>query len=533
LVPDLIKAVNKVKILPEPEVVLVNWFENPYNNVVATARTCYSPKVVLPEDVSRDAKSSSIRDRVFESIYKAGHHTTLQHPQFQFILKNISRHFVWSFLHSHPFYNSEQVSQRYVQVLPENFLVPPLENKERQIYISTISKMMDGYSRLQKLIYEDTKREYSNRISCHSRAASSTMEDAIGKKVLEIARYALPVATHTFLYHTINGLTLYRYYKLSNEINVPCETRTVVAKMVEEVLKIDPLFMKNIDDPIPLEDTLEYKMFDALYQSSSPPSFSFIKEFDLGLEGHKSKLIDYPTLGEKSMADAVRCVLGASQDEMPDFKAIDIIINPAINDYLSNTLTVTTLSKLSSSMHHIHFVFKKKLSHTADSQNQRHRLTPASRPIIIMPFVWEKPDYIMPAIIAKNPSAREYFSKLMEEVWEGINMLHQKRVKEEFIQYLLPNAFPIRIIESGDLLNYHHKWVTRLCYLAQEEIWSISLDEVKQIKKLFPSIGKYIRAPCGIRKLAGDKKLPYCQEGKRFCGVKVWDLEIEGYQRDI
>src|SRR5262249_21279968 len=102
-----------------PLVRLENAFVRPYENAVAAARTCYSSKGVLRVgDVSGDGlpdeqkrKRVDQSDRIAESTYQAGHHTTLQHAHFQFIVENVSRHCLWSFLHSHPFYNSEQVSQ--------------------------------------------------------------------------------------------------------------------------------------------------------------------------------------------------------------------------------------------------------------------------------------------------------------------------------------------------------------------------------------------------------------------------------------
>ena len=120
---------------PAPEVRLTNAFARPYDNAVATARTCYSAKgIVTTEEVGGDAladpaaraKRRAVRDRIAEGLYAAGHHTTLQHAHFQFAISNVSRQLIWSFLHSHPWYNSEQVSQRYVAVAPENCAVPPL-----------------------------------------------------------------------------------------------------------------------------------------------------------------------------------------------------------------------------------------------------------------------------------------------------------------------------------------------------------------------------------------------------------------------
>ena len=97
---------------PAPQVRLTHAFSRPFENVVATARTCYSSKGVIDEDQA--SRNPEKRDALAKSIYDAGHHTTFQHASFQFAISNVSRHFLWTFLHSHPFYNSEQVSQRYV-----------------------------------------------------------------------------------------------------------------------------------------------------------------------------------------------------------------------------------------------------------------------------------------------------------------------------------------------------------------------------------------------------------------------------------
>src|SRR5262249_29271767 len=97
---------------PAPRVRLVHAFERPFENVVATARTCYSSKGIITEDQA--SARPDRRDALARSIYGAGHHTTFQHAHFQFAIENVSRQFLWTFLHSHPFYNSEQVSQRYV-----------------------------------------------------------------------------------------------------------------------------------------------------------------------------------------------------------------------------------------------------------------------------------------------------------------------------------------------------------------------------------------------------------------------------------
>ena len=115
--------------------------------------------------------------------------------------------------------------------------------------------------------------------------------------------------------------------------------------------------------------------------------------------------------------------------------------------------------------------------------------------------------------------------------WLAIEQLLTLGAPREHALYLLPNAFPIRFEESGDLLHFHHKWVQRLCYTAQEEIWSASRDEVLQVSRRFPKIAQYIQAPCWVRMQGGAK--PFCPEGDRFCGVPVWRMPVEQYTRLI
>src|SRR5215813_1192240 len=143
---------QRTTLSPEPVVILENAFQDPYNNAVATARTCYSSQVIHSGDVSKDEVTRARRDAIAQSIYKAGHHTTIQHATFQFVLDKVSRQFIWSFLHSHPFYNSEQVSQRYVEMKPENYTIPSLSEENVSLYMQAIQELMDAYHTLSGLL---------------------------------------------------------------------------------------------------------------------------------------------------------------------------------------------------------------------------------------------------------------------------------------------------------------------------------------------------------------------------------------------
>src|SRR2546422_10760783 len=194
-----------------PSVVLVNGFERPYDNAVATARTCYSARgIVTAEEVAglhlqepdKRQRAEERRDALARDIFEAGHHTTLQHAHFQFALANVSRQFLWSFLHSHPFYNSEQVSQRYVTVKPGNYAVPPLSGQALAVYEDTVARQQQGYEDLCRLLLGPASSAYYARYPAR-RHYTMKYDKEVQKKAQEVARYVLPVATFAYLYHTI------------------------------------------------------------------------------------------------------------------------------------------------------------------------------------------------------------------------------------------------------------------------------------------------------------------------------------------
>lgn len=516
--------------LKEPIVKLIKAFETPFKNTIATARTCYSSKGIVSDEQIVDTLDPMSRDmKIARSIFEAGHHTTFQHAHFQFTIENVSRQFVWSFLHSHPFYNSEQVSQRYVEVKSENFTIPPISGEALEIYVRTINEQIKSYKQLIELLQPVTANEYF-KIFPGRKATSNKYEKDVRRKAQEIARYVLPIAVHTYLYHTINAITLLRYHRTCEQYDVPFEQKVVVSRMIDELLKVDPGYKLVIEKIPPLEETIEYDFLSKKLSDDLSLRKKFLNDFDQSIDGKTSKLIDYKVNNEKILADAIREVLGATVDELPDETAIDNLLNPKKNKFLADTFVITMHSKLMRTMYHPVYTFRKKLSHTADSQDQRHRTTPASRPVLHT-HLTDIPDYIVPGLIGISSEAYKLYEETMYKTWESINRLRKMGVKNEYIIYLLPNAFPIRFTESADLLNLHHKLVMRLCYNAQEEIWRASLEEAQQVFEVNPVIGKHLLPPCTLRAEAGW--YPICPEGERYCGVKVWKLDKSEFSRII
>jgi hypothetical protein len=313
---------------------------------------------------------------------------------------------------------------------------------------------------------------------------------------------------------------LYRLHKLVNQLPTSWEQKLVIEKMVNEVKKADANFFEFAKDSVPLEETLEYKFFKEISAKRTAQSAQqFINEFDAELGNYNSKLASYLKDGEKLMADSVRATAGLSKKEISDADAIDFVLNPQKNAYLLDALNVSTISPLMRSMNAPYFIFRKKLSHTCDSQEQRHRTNPASRPVLN--FVDTKePDYITPHQISRNKEAKKIYDDFMKEIWNYKNQLLENNVPVEFAQYILPNALAVRLIESTNFLNWFHKLRLRLCFTAQREIWELCLEELEQVRKIFPNLCKYIGPDCRVRVKA--KAAPFCLQGALTCGEPVW-----------
>ena len=526
--------------MSEPVVKLVNIFANAFDNFVATARTCYSARGivdvgdVMPSSVADAEELERRRERKLSlagSIYKAGHHTTLQHAHVQFAIDRVSRHFIWSFLHSHPFYNSEQVSQRYVTVREDGFHVPAsLGGSSREIYLNCVRNQMRAYNDLCEMLRPLVADHYFTRFT--GRSGSKRANTDIQKRAQEVARYVLPVATYSYLYHTVSVLTLLRYYRVAQEFDTSTEQKRVIALMVEALLRHEPEFGAILQQPMAMEDTPEYRFFAdrGLCEVDMQNARQVVGEFDAELGDATSILVDWGARNEQVVAASVREVLGIPATEMPDSEALALVLDPSRNRLLGEQMNLTTLSKLSRALWHARYAFRKKLSHSADSQDQRHRLTPGSRPILMRHFTGE-PDYVTPALLSEDAAVLARYQETMADTWATVRRLLELGESPEDVAYLLPNAVSVRFTESSDLLNLHHKMAMRLCYNAQEEIWRASLDEAMAIRQVNPGIGKWLLPPCTIRKHATQK--PICPEGDRYCGIPVWRLDLPEYRRVI
>src|SRR5216684_3835612 len=477
-----------------PRVTLRNAFAHPFDSAIAAARTCYSSHLINPEEVN-DKQRLTIGAATFFS----GHHTVYQHAHFEFGLENISRQFVWSFLHAHPFYNSEQQSQRYVRMDRTQAYVPQLslffDAESRAIYERAIARAWSYYRELSSLLLPQSR------------------------EILLDIWHVGPMS----------------HPKRLQKIERSAEARAIIGEMVALVKNIDPQFFDRFGTE-PLDELPEWQrvsgsvITDPEIKEDSRQNHGdqFAEEFDAQLNGRTAVLLDYSANAPAVVASAYRAVLGLSSTDCCDGEALDRLLNPARNLYRLETLNVGVHAPMMRALQHANYTFAKKISHTADSQDQRHRMIPGSRPLLTLADTRE-PDYITPALLQENPRAKEVYERAMQDAWYAKNQLLDRGVPQEIALYLLPNAKSIRLVESGSLLHLLHKWTMRTCFNAQEEIYQSSMDELAQLREVHPELTRYIGPPCHIR--AGITT-PICTEGSHFCGIKVW-LDFPNIARRI
>lgn len=559
-------------VAAEPQVRLVAYTQRPFELAVASARTCYASefefvgrltakgertrhtledalpqfrseletvgRLDTPHDqriliveaiaprVSPDAAAAlqlfadEARRRaegnkgLARSIYEAGHHTPFQHPTFVFALEGVSRNVVESFLHNHTFYNSEQQSQRYVEMRNAEVHIPAAvrdDPESRRVYEAAVRNAWEAYDALRDGLVESNRKVMSAIAKVKGLNEKKALAEA-EKKAQEMARYVVPVAAATQLYHTVSGIVLLRYVRMCEASSAPTEARRVVEQMLEEVRRIDPAFVQQIQEqPRPREEHLEASLGG--HHRARP------------VDG-VAELVAYDPHASAAVVEAIREVTGS---ELPGDALLAKVLDPAANAAWSDTLNTWDHSPILRTLRHVHYTFRKKLSLTAYAQDQRHRMTPGTRPLLAqcLPAAGAALDVHTPDVIADNAAAKRLYDDAIAVLAAAITKLRSRGIPDEALCYLLPNATNITFHQSGDLLSFVHKWRLRLCFNAQKEIFDASLAELRQVQAVHPTLTAFIGPPCSFvaARQPADKQddiAACCPEGDKWCGVKVW-----------
>ncbi len=455
--------------------------------------------------------------RIAHGIYEAGHHTPFQHPTFVFALEGVSRHVVESFLHNHMFYNSEQQSQRYVEMKRAEVHIPATvraDPQARAAFEGAVRASWDAYHDLRERLVAANIRTMT-AIGKIKGQSEKTIHKEAEKKSQEMARYVIPVAAATQMYHTVSGIVLLRYIRMCEAGDAAREARSIIDQMVEEIRRVDAQFVGQIEEETrPRTEHVEARLAETTVTSHPADHIP---------AGTPSVLLSATPNAGAVVVQAVRETTGST---LPDSELLREILDPARNAVWADTLNTWDNSPALRALHHVHYTFRKRLSLSAYAQDQRHRMTPGTRPLLTR-CLTPKPDVHVPDIITADPEARKVYDAAIATLWFAIAKLRERGIPAEDCTYLLPNATNLTFTQSGDLLYFIHKWRLRTCFNAQMEIFDASIAELRQAQAVHPELTRFLGPPCSFvapRQPADkqDDPVACCPEGDKWCGVKVW-----------
>lgn len=479
------------------------------------ARTCYSPNIQTPLDyIYKSDKYRQKTDEVVLSTKESGHLTTRQHVSYTFALENVSRLAV-NFLHSHPFYNSEEMSQRYVNLADTKPLTPDTGDETTNELLSEAAMSLSvAYSHLQELLIPTTKKFLLERFpGRNTEKWQNILNTEVGKKSQEIARYLLPIGTPTNLQYTISELTLKRLYHLSKNLPVTDELSSIIQGMVDVAIFTDSSLQEELDKPLPM-----------LERPKIIP-----QKVDHYLAENPVTLDQFSPISP-SIARAIRFILGVTPEVLSDGDALEIVLDPNKNPLLAQVDGDIVIDHLSQSLNQAQISAVMSLSHTANYQLQRHRALDHTTPLVLA-IPNSENDYVIPPILNSNQEALTYYLETLANHSQTLQDLHDQGVSLEQLQYLLPNAVRVQKSVSGGFGAWYHFLKTRNCFNAQEEINAIATSLTNQLIDIDPTLAPFLKhlVPCGLRK--ESSLAPYCPEGSRYCGIRIWDLTIKDFPK--
>ena len=192
---------------------LITYTPDPERVVAMAAKSCHTVETPKMEKMSDDEIKAIIR-----ITRDAGHHSVLEHANFTFAIDNVSRALTHQLVR-HRLASYSQQSQRYVNLKPLDYVVPPTVKNN-----------------------EDALRKYEEIMKYLEEQYEELVEMGIP---LEDARYILPNATHTNIVVTMNARELINFFTLRTCMKAQWEIRAMAYIMLAQVRKIAPTIFET------------------------------------------------------------------------------------------------------------------------------------------------------------------------------------------------------------------------------------------------------------------------------------------------
>ena len=186
-----------------------------------------------------------------------------------------------------------------------------------------------------------------------------------------------------------------------------------------------------------------------------------------------------------------------------------------LRERLTNNDISAFLDKIMSLGHqsvleHASFTFGiEGISRTTSHQLVRHRLASYSQQSQRYVSHKERFGAVVPPTIAGRPEMKELFERQLTKLHEAYSAMVESGIPAEDARYILPNATETKIMVTMNARELLHFFELRCCERAQWEIRAMSVEMLRLVKPVAPTIFRNAGPGC----VGGP-----CPEGNMTCG---------------
>lgn len=431
------------------------------------ATMCYNA------DTPELGRTIDVKKRLFDT----GHHSTLEHNYWTFMIENIPVSSVVFGLHlTAPFYDTDQRSGRFSKMY---------ENPD----MADIRNTLETY-------YPKVKQRYITEASAFINRGLNIYANN-KNKVTEMARDAI---------HRERPMASDKYV----ESNAP--------KLAQEQLR---MFVSMIA-PTALDWTVDLATICAFYRTAWTP---FMRDvMDKITAQIKTAHPDIAYMFDENMRNTkywspkfAPCYMGAKK--RPEFRLLDYNYDDKKFRENESRDTVDTLQFSPEYMDNSLMYVRESIHVDAGAtmgQDQRHRSIKRSKPVFTGYFY-------LPPLLDKAGL------KPVADTWmrDFYNMVRNPEIPNGFVTSIAPYGAMVKYDKHADLNALIHEQGKRTCWCAQEAIYHLACDLRRELEGKIgedAAVLKYLTPPC--------LSMGHCVEGARYCGRDLKNETLAKYFRD-
>ena len=431
------------------------------------ATMCYNA------DTPELGRTIDVKKRLFDT----GHHSTLEHNYWTFMIENIPVSSVVFGLHlTAPFYDTDQRSGRFSKMY---------ENPD----MADIRNTLETY-------YPKVQQRYITEASAFINRGLNIYANN-KNKVTEMARDAI---------HRERPMASDKYV----ESNAP--------KLAQEQLR---MFVSMIA-PTALDWTVDLSTICAFYRTAWTP---FMRDvMDKITAQIKTEHPDIAYMFDENMRNTkywspkfAPCYMGAKK--RPEFRLLDYNYDDSMFYENQSRDTVDTLQFSPEYMDNSLMYVRSRIHIDAGAtmgQDQRHRSIKRSKPVFTGYFY-------LPPLLDKAGL------KPVADTWmrDFYNMVRNPDFSRSLLTSISPYGAMVQYDKHADLNALIHEQGKRTCWCAQEAIYHLACDLRRELEGKIgedAAVLKYLTPPC--------LSMGHCVEGARYCGRDLKNETLEKYFRD-